>query len=101
MRVDVPRAAVDLEDLVAGLAEEMVMVVFAGDLEPWRLPWNLNGGEGARFDERVDGAIDRRQTQARHFAPCQRENLRRAERAPRSFECPKNRASLSCRTHRE
>ena len=55
---DVLGAALDLEDLVAGAAMEVVVVMLAGRLVARRLAGQLDGLERAFLDKPFERAID-------------------------------------------
>src|SRR5690606_27808314 len=96
---DVAGAAVDLEDAVAGGAEEVVVMVLAGDLVAGRTPGDLDGRDVAGLGERVDGPVDGRETEARHVRAREVEDLDRAERSVGGRECADDGAALARGPH--
>ncbi len=89
---EVPAAAVKLEDLAAGPAMEVVMVVF-GDFVPRGLSRDGDRRDLARFDEQLECPVHRREAQRVQPLRRERKNLSgRDGRAGLSNDIPDRRA---------
>ena len=88
-------AAVDLEDALTGSAAEVMVVPFARYLVTRRLAGQGNRLQPAFFDQCLDVAVHRSDTQARGIRLSGRKDLLGAQRAVDFFEYSSYRLALS------
>jgi len=75
---DFRRAGMYVEYAVALLALE-VMVVVPRELKSCGLPWQVDGGDGLLFAQKVQVTVDRGQVEVRHLLLCADKNLLRQQ----------------------
>lgn len=92
--LEIAGAAVDLEDLVAGAAHEVMVVMFAGPLVSGRLAGKLDRDQVTFLNELFDGTVDRRDPDAGHVPLGVLENLFRGERPLDAVEHGDHRLAL-------
>ena len=97
--VEVSGATVDLEHFVAALAEEVVVVILAGDLVAWGLSGDLDHGRETGTGEGVDGAVDGGESEAWDDRLCEVEDLDGAQRAVGVFKGAENGLALASGAH--
>jgi len=101
-RLHVLGTALDFIDLPTCAALEMVMMGLRSRLITWRLTGQLNLDEPAFCDESFEGAIDRRNAQARSVSLRDLEHLLRTQRATSFFDnAPDGPALASITFHNE
>ena len=75
---DLRRAGMYIEHPVALLALKVV-VVMPRELKARRLPWQVDGGDGLLFAQKVQVTVDRGQVEVRHLLLCADKNLLRQQ----------------------